>query len=89
MFCKCCNVNYVNFFLFSFFLLYLQTTKCTNNETEYGVYQNDVMRSGKKRWELVKLVSTSCKLIYALHVPDSSPKLVARRRLIPVDKRQV
>lgn len=61
----------------------------SDNETEYNVYQNDVMRSGKKCWELVKLVSTSCKLIYALHVPDSSPKLVAPRRLIPVDKRQV
>lgn len=34
-------------------------------------------------------MSTSCELIYALHVPDSSPKLVTRRRLIPVDKYRV
>jgi len=76
-----------------FFILFLLPRKMcaqvSDNETEYNVYQNDVMRSGKKCWELVKLVSTSCKLIYAFHVPDSSPKLVARRRLIPVDKRQV
>lgn len=76
-------------FLFYFFCLDKMCAQISDNETEYNVYQNDVMRSGKKCWELVKLVSTSCKLIYALHVPDSSPKLVARRRLIPVDKRQV
>lgn len=69
-----------SFFSFSFFF-YLNT--------EYNVYQSDVTRSGKKCWELVKLVSASCKLIYALHVPDSCPKLAARRRLSPVDKRQV
>lgn len=80
-FCKCRHEKAISIFFSFFFFFYL--------DTEYNVYQSDVTRSGKKCWELVKLVSASCKLIYALHVPDSSLKLAARRRLIPVDRRQV
>lgn len=66
-FCKCRHEKATSIFL-SFLSIFFYL------DTEYNVYQSDVTRSSKKCWELVKLVSASCKLIYARHVPDSSPK---------------